>query len=92
MDESESDSGMRHWVSPFCMASLSPRQRIQSFVQRITTPTVNSHPLIPLSEGEKAALQSERFKMILIRIKINRICQWMSLNQIQVCGIGNEVC
>jgi hypothetical protein len=57
------------------MASLSPRQRIQSFVQRITTPTVNSHPLIPLSEGEKATVRKHRLKnkkVALVRPTVHR--------------------
>ena len=57
------------------MASLSPRQRIQSFMQRITTPTVNSHPLIPLSEGEKVAVRKhwlKNKKVALVRPTVHR--------------------
>jgi hypothetical protein len=44
-------------------------------VQRITTPTVNSHPLIPLSEGEKATVRKHRLKnkkVALVRPTVHR--------------------
>jgi hypothetical protein len=41
------------------MAALTHRERLQSVIQKISTPTTNSHPIIPLSEEEKVKIYSK---------------------------------
>jgi hypothetical protein len=44
------------------MAALTHRERLQSVIQKISTPTTNSHPIIPLSEEEKVVIRKYRLK------------------------------
>jgi hypothetical protein len=44
------------------MAALTHRERLQTVIQKISTPTTNSHLFIPLSEEEKVVIRKYRLK------------------------------
>ena len=44
------------------MAALTHRERLQTVIQKISTPTTNSYLFIPLSEKEKVVIRKYRLK------------------------------
>ena len=57
------------------MAALTHRERLQTVIQKISTPTTNSHLFIPLSEEEKVVIRKYRLKdkkVALVRPTIHK--------------------